>query len=230
MTVDGLIMDAAICNSDFQFCNCPLCFFSWLTASLCSLCCNHGEWKINQISWEPRSAPLAGGDSLCIAARTCYRGWLLSVTSSFVRNLSLNIFLSSQIENLCRLNKPYGRTPGLGSECRLTHLFLFSVWEENKRRILWSQFPVSRGPSLRRFDILLDSSALVANVHQVIKSRVPDQHQILNMFKLDNSRPPPLHSLFDHNFVIRSSNSLTLQPVELSSSWLQCSHLRDRYL
>ena len=108
MTVDGLIMDAAICNSDFQFCNCPLCFFSWLTASLCSLCCNHGEWKINQISWEPRSAPLAGGDSLCIAARTCYRGWLLSVTSSFVRNLSLNIFLSSQIENLCRQNKPDG--------------------------------------------------------------------------------------------------------------------------
>ena len=28
MTVDGQIMDAAICNSDFQFCNCPLCFFS----------------------------------------------------------------------------------------------------------------------------------------------------------------------------------------------------------
>ena len=26
MTVDGLI--ASICNSDFQFCNCPLCFFS----------------------------------------------------------------------------------------------------------------------------------------------------------------------------------------------------------
>ena len=171
-----------------------------ISPALCSLCCNHGEWKINQISWEPRSAPLAAG-SLCIAVRKCYRGWLLSVTSSFVRNLSLNIFLKLKI-SADELNLNLWRT--LDPNVTWHTLVLWFSGKKINQAFSEVSFLFSREPCLQRSDILLEYSGLLWSV-QGITSHVPGQHQILNMFKLDNSRPPPLHSLFDHNLVIRYS-------------------------
>lgn len=70
-------------------------------------------------------------------------------------------------------------------------------------------------------DILLESSALVANVQVIIQSHVTWPTSNINHFKLDTS--PPLSRLLPHCTLCLITTQLrypllaSLQPVELSS-------------